>query len=126
MEITKEQILEAVSEMTVIDIMELVSSMEEKFGVVSAVASVSSAQPESQDGDESQEEQTTFEVVLTSHGEKKINVIKAVRALTTLGLKEAKDFVERAPVSIKQDVSKEEAEAMKAKLEEAGASIEIK
>ena len=128
MGITKEQILEAVAEMTTIDIMELVSSMEEKFGVVAAtaVAPAASAQTDGKDGDEVQEEQTSFEVILTSHGKKKINVIKAIRTLTTLGLKEAKDFVEKAPVTVKEDLSKEDAEAMKSKLEAAGASVEIK
>lgn len=120
MSISKDDILNAVAEMSVMDVVALIEAMEEKFGVSAAagvaVAAVAVAV----------EEQTEFDVILTAFGEKKVAVIKAVRGATGLGLKEAKDLVEAAPKAIKEGVSKAEADALKAELEEAGASVEIK
>ena len=122
MSITKEQILESVAGMTVMDVVELVSMMEEKFGVSAAAAvAVSAAGPA-----EVAEEKTEFDVVLAAIGGNKIAVIKAVRGATGLGLKEAKDLVESAPVAVKEAASKDDAEALKKALEEAGASVELK
>ncbi|MCV2404017.1 50S ribosomal protein L7/L12 [Marinomonas sp. C2222] len=123
MALTKEDIINAVAEMSVMDVVELISAMEEKFGV-SAAAAVA-AGPAAEAG-ASAEEQTEFDVVLTAVGDKKVNVIKAVRAATGLGLKEAKAIVDGAPASVKEGVSKEDAEALKGELEGAGASVEIK
>jgi large subunit ribosomal protein L7/L12 len=120
MSISKDDILNAVAEMSVMDVVALIEAMEEKFGV-SASAAVAAAGPA-----EVAEEQTEFDVVMTSFGEKKVAVIKAVRAATGLGLKEAKDLVESAPKAIKEGVEKSEAEDLKKILEEAGASVEIK
>jgi len=120
MSISKDDILNAVAEMSVMDVVALIEAMEEKFGV-SASAAVAAAGPA-----EAAEEQTEFDVVMTSFGEKKVAVIKAVRAATGLGLKEAKDLVESAPKAIKEAVDKAEAEELKKVLEEAGASVEIK
>jgi large subunit ribosomal protein L7/L12 len=120
MSISKDDILNAVAEMSVMDVVALIEAMEEKFGV-SAAAAVAAAGPA-----EAVEEQTEFDVVMTSFGEKKVAVIKAVRGATGLGLKEAKDLVESAPKAIKEGVDKAEAEALKKTLEEAGASVEIK
>jgi large subunit ribosomal protein L7/L12 len=120
MSISKDDILNAVAEMSVMDVVALIEAMEEKFGV-SASAAVAAAGPA-----EVVEEQTEFDVVMTSFGEKKVAVIKAVRAATGLGLKEAKDVVESAPKAIKEGVDKAEAEELKKTLEEAGASVEIK
>jgi large subunit ribosomal protein L7/L12 len=120
MSISKDDILNAVAEMSVMDVVALIEAMEEKFGV-SASAAVAAAGPA-----EVVEEQTEFDVVMTSFGEKKVAVIKAVRAATGLGLKEAKDLVESAPKAIKEGVEKSEAEDLKKILEEAGASVEIK
>ncbi|MFB1016359.1 MAG: 50S ribosomal protein L7/L12 [Alteromonadaceae bacterium] len=120
MSISKDDILNAVAEMSVMDVVALIEAMEEKFGV-SASAAVAAAGPA-----EAAEEQTEFDVVMTSFGEKKVAVIKAVRAATGLGLKEAKDLVESAPKAIKEGVDKAEAEELKKTLEEAGASVEIK
>jgi large subunit ribosomal protein L7/L12 len=112
--------------MSVMEVVELVSAMEEKFGV-SAQAAVAVAAPAAADaGAAAAEEKTEFDVVLSSVGEKKVNVIKAVRALTGLGLKEAKDMVDGAPATIKEGASKEEAEDAKKQLEEAGATVELK
>ena len=125
--ITKEQIIEFISNMSVLEMSELVKEMEEKFGVSAAAAAV--AAPVTGGGGETAaptEEKTEFDVILTSIGEKKINVIKEVRGITGLGLKEAKEAVESAPKSIKEGVTSEEAEEIKKKLEEAGASVEIK
>lgn len=122
MSISKDDILNAIAEMSVMDVVELIEAMEEKFGV-SAAAAVAVA---GGDAGGAAEEQTEFDVVLTSFGEKKVAVIKAVRGATGLGLKEAKDLVEAAPKAIKEGVSKDEAEALKKELEEAGASVEIK
>ncbi|MDO3382741.1 50S ribosomal protein L7/L12 [Gilvimarinus algae] len=124
MSVTKEDIIEAIAEMSVKDVVELVSAMEEKFGVSAAAAVV--AGPAGGDAGGAAEEKTEFDVVLTAVGEKKVNVIKAVRELTGLGLKEAKAIVEEAPKAVKEGASKEDAEAAKAKLEEAGASVELK
>ena len=127
MAISKEEILDAIAEMSVMDVVALVEAMEEKFGV-SAAAAVAVAAPAAggDAGGAAAAEQTEFDVVLTSAGDKKVNVIKAVRAITGLGLKEAKDLVEGAPKPVKEGVSKDEAEKIKAKLEEAGATVELK
>ena len=121
----KEEMLNTISEMTVMEVVELVEAMEEKFGVSAAAVA---AAPAAAGGDAApaQEEQTDFSVILTSEGEKKIGVIKVVRAITGLGLKEAKAAVEATPSPIKEGVPKDEAESIKKQLEEAGASVEIK
>lgn len=125
MSVSKDDILEAIANMTVMDVVELISAMEEKFGV-SAAAAVAAA-PVAAGGEAAAvEEQTEFDVVMTSFGSNKVGVIKAVRALTGLGLKEAKEAVEGAPTTVKEGVSKEEAADVKKQLEEAGASVEIK
>jgi len=121
---TKEDVLEYISNLTVLELSELVKEFEEKFGV-SAQATVVAAAGAG-DAGAAAEEQTEFDVVLTAAGAKKINVIKAVRAITGLGLKEAKAAVEETPTVIKEGVSKEEAEELKKQLEEAGASVELK
>jgi len=125
MAVSKEEILETISSMTVMEVVDLIDAMEEKFGVSAAVAAVAAA-PGAAAAAEAPEEQTEFKVVLTSFGEKKVAVIKVVRAVTSLGLKEAKELVESAPAAIKEGVPKDEAEALKKQLEEAGASAEIK
>ena len=127
MAISKEDILDAISEMSVMDIVALVEAMEEKFGV-SAAAAVAVAAPAAggDAGGAAAAEQTEFDVVLTSSGEKKVNVIKAVRAITGLGLKEAKGLVDGAPSPIKEGVSKDDAEDIKSQIEEAGGSVEVK
>ena len=127
MSVSKEDILNAVAEMSVMDVVELVEAMEEKFGV-SAAAAVAAAPVAGAGGAEAggAEEKDEFEVVLTSAGEKKVNTIKVVRSLTGLGLKEAKALVDEAPSSLKEGVSKDDAEDMKKQLEEAGASVELK
>ncbi len=126
MAVTKEEILESVGNMSVLELSELIKDMEEKFGV-SAQAAVAVAAPAAGGGEaEAAEEQTEFDVVLTSFGEKKVAVIKVVRAITSLGLKEAKDLVEGAPTSVKEGAGKDEAEEMKKQLEEAGATVELK
>ncbi|SHN37019.1 MULTISPECIES: 50S ribosomal protein L7/L12 [Gracilibacillus] len=119
---SKEQIIEAIKEMSVLDLNDLVKAIEEEFGVTAAapVAAAGAA------GGEAAEEQTEFDVVLESAGSSKIKVVKAVREITGLGLKDAKDLVDNAPGAIKEGVEKEEAEEMKSKLEEAGASVELK
>lgn len=122
MALTKEDIINAISEMSVKDVVELISAMEEKFGVTAAVAAVAVAAGPAA----AAEEQTEFNIVLTSSGEKKVNVIKVVRELTGLGLKEAKDLVDGAPSTVKEGASKAEAEDAKKKLEEAGAAVELK
>ena len=125
--ITKDQVIEFISNMSVLEMSDLVKEMEEKFGVSAAAAAVA-APVAAGAGDTAApaEEKTEFDVILTSIGEKKINVIKEVRVITGLGLKEAKEAVESAPKAIKEGVSKEEAEEFKKKLEEAGASVELK
>ena len=123
MSLTKEDIINAVAEMSVSDVVELIEAMEEKFGVTAAAAAVAVA---GGDAGGAAAEQTEFDVVLTSAGDKKVNVIKAVRAITGLGLKEAKGLVDGAPSPIKEGASKEDAEEAKKQLEEAGASVELK
>jgi len=123
---SREEILSAISEMSVLELSELINDMEEKFGV-SAAAAVAVAAPAAAAADAGgSEEQTEFDVVLSSFGEKKVSVIKAVRAITSLGLKEAKDLVESAPTPIKEGVPKDEAEELKKQLEDAGGTVEVK
>jgi len=126
---TKEEIITAIKGMTVLDLAALVKDLQEEFGV-SAAMPMMGAMPGAGGGGgaaaEAPEEQTSFDVILTSAGDKKIQVIKAVREVTTLGLKEAKDLVDNAPQPVKEGVNKEEAEQLKAKLEEQGASVTIK
>jgi large subunit ribosomal protein L7/L12 len=124
MSLSKDDILNAIAEMSVMDVVELVSAMEEKFGV-SAAAAVSAA-PVAADAGAAVEEKDEFDVIITAAGEKKVNSIKVVRAITGLGLKEAKDLVDNAPSAVKEGVSKAEAEDLKKQLEEAGASVELK
>ena len=123
-----EKLMEQIKEMTVLELNELVKALEDEFGVSAAAAAPVMMAGGGAPGAaaEAAEEQTEFDVVLNSVGDKKINVIKVVREVTSLGLKEAKDLVEGAPKPIKEDVSKEEAEAIKKKFEEAGATVEIK
>ncbi|MAC48005.1 MAG: 50S ribosomal protein L7/L12 [Oceanospirillum sp.] len=123
MALTKEDIINAVAEMSVMDVVELVEAMEEKFGVSAAAAVVAGG---AAGGEAAAEEQTEFDVVLTAAGDKKVNVIKAVRAITGLGLKEAKAMVDGVPAAVKEGASKDDAEAAKAQLEEAGATVELK
>ena len=124
--ITKDQVIDFIANMSVLEMSELVNEMEEKFGVSAAAASVAAAPTSAGATESATEEKTEFDVILTSFGDKKINVIKEVRGITGLGLKEAKEAVEAAPKAIKEGASKEEAEEIKKKLEEAGASAEIK
>jgi large subunit ribosomal protein L7/L12 len=123
MSLSKDDILNAIAEMSVMEVVELVSAMEEKFGVSAAAAVVAGP---AGDAGGAAEEKTDFDVVLTSAGDKKVNVIKVVRAVTGLGLKEAKEMVDGAPSTVKEAASKEEAEQIKADLEAAGASVELK
>jgi len=123
-EITKEQVVEFIENMTVLEMSEFVKELEEKFGVSAAAPVAVAAAPAA--GEAAAEEQTEFDVILTSYGEKKINVIKAVRAITGLGLKEAKGLVDGAPGTVKEAVSKDEAADVQKQLEEAGASVELK
>ena len=125
---TKEEVLEAISKMSVMDLVELISEMEEKFGVTAAAPVAVATAPAAGDSEDSAsgDEQTEFEVILQGVGDNKIAVIKAVRSITGLGLKDAKDIVEGAPKSLKESVSKDEADEMKNQLEEAGASVELK
>ena len=123
---TKEEILDAIAEMSVLELSELLKDFEEKFGVTAAApVAVAAAAPASDDSDE-EEEQDSFDIVLTGAGDKKIQVIKEVRALTNLGLKDAKDLVDGAPNAVLEGASKEDAEKAKEALEAAGASIELK
>lgn len=124
-ELTKDQIIDAIANMSVMDVCDLVSAMEEKFGV-SAAAAVAVAGPAAADAGAAAEEKTEFDVVMTSFGSNKIAVIKAIRGITGLGLKEAKDMVEGAPATVKEAASKDEAEDFKKQLEEAGAEVELK
>jgi large subunit ribosomal protein L7/L12 len=126
MAVSKDDILEAISNMSVMEVVELISDMEEKFGVSAAAPVAVAAGPAAGGDAAAAEEQTEFDVVMTSFGSSKVAVIKAVRALTGLGLKEAKDAVEGVPGAIKEGVSKDDAEEAKKQLEEAGASVEIK
>ncbi|KKO05235.1 hypothetical protein LCGC14_0075060 [marine sediment metagenome] len=125
MALSKDDILNAIAEMSVMDVVELVSAMEEKFGV-SAAAAVAAAGPAAAGPAEAAEEKTEFDIVLTAAGEKKVNVIKVVRTITGLGLKEAKDLVDGAPSTVKEAASKADAEEAKKQLEEAGATVELK
>lgn len=127
MALSKEDVLGAIADMSVMEVVDLVQAMEDKFGVSAAVA-VAPA-PAAAAGDAAgagAEEKDEFDVILTTYGEKKVNVIKAVRAITGLGLKEAKTLVEEAPAAVKEGASKVEAEAIQKKLEEAGATVELK
>ncbi|CBV41111.1 50S ribosomal protein L7/L12 [Halomonas elongata] len=124
MALTKEDIINAVADMSVMEVAELIEAMEEKFGVSAAAAVV--AGPGAGGEGEAAEEQTEFDLVLTGAGDKKVNVIKAVREITGLGLKEAKGAVDGVPATLKEGMSKEDAEEAKTKLEEAGASVELK
>lgn len=126
MALSNEEIISAIKEKPVMEIVELVKAMEDEFGVSAAVATVAAAPAAGGAAAEAEEEQTEFDVVLTSFGDNKVSVIKAVRAITSLGLKEAKDLVEGVPASIKEGVSKDEAADFKKQMEEAGATVEIK
>ncbi len=123
---SREEILNAVAEMSVLELSELIKEMEEKFGVSAAAVAVAAPAGGGAAAESAAEEQTEFDVVLASFGEKKVGVIKAVRAMTGLGLKEAKDLVESAPILVREGVSKDEAEEAKKQLEEAGATVEVK
>lgn len=126
MAVSKEDILDAVANMSVMEVVELIGAMEEKFGVTAAAAVA--AAPAAGEGGEAAvvEEKTEFDVVMTSFGSNKVSVIKAVRAITGLGLKEAKEAVEGAPTTVKEGVTKEEAEEVQKQLEDAGATVEVK
>ncbi len=124
--LSNEDILGAIADMSVMDVVELVSAMEEKFGVTAAAAVAAAPAASGGDAGAAEEEQTEFDVILTAAGEKKVNVIKVVRAITGLGLKEAKGLVDNAPSSIKEGAPKAEAEEVKKQLEEAGGSAELK
>jgi len=127
MAITKDEILDAISNMTVLELSELLGEFEEKFNVTAAAPAAAAAAPAGGGGDAAaEEEQDEFDVVLTAAGDKKIQVIKEVRSLTNLGLKEAKELVDSAPKPVLEKASKEDAEKAKTKLEEAGASVELK
>ncbi len=126
MAVSKAEILDAIAGMTVLDLSELIKEMEEKFGVSAAAAAVAVAAPAAGGAAAAVEEQTEFTVMLNAAGEKKVEVIKVVRAATGLGLKEAKDLVDGAPKAVKEAISKTDAEALKKQLEAAGASVEIK
>lgn len=123
MSLTKEDIINAIAEMSVKDVVELITAMEEKFGVTAAVAAVAVG---GGDAGAAAEEKTEFDIVLAAAGDKKVNVIKVVRAITGLGLKEAKEMVDGAPSTLKEAASKDEAEDAKKQLEEAGATVELK
>ena len=126
---TKEEILESISNMSVMDLVDLISDIEEKFGVTAAAvaaAPAAAAGAAADNGEEAAEEKSAYDVVLTASGDKKVAVIKAVRAATDLGLKEAKDLVDGAPKTVKEGVKKEDAEALVAALQEAGGQAEMK
>ncbi len=126
MGMSKDDILNAIAEMSVMEVVELIEAMEEKFGVTAAAAVAAAPAAGGGDTADAVEEQTEFDVILTSAGEKKVNVIKVVRAITGLGLKEAKGLVDGAPSPVKEGASKDEAEDIKKQLEEAGGSAELK
>ncbi len=126
MALSKDEILDAISNMTVMEVVDLISAMEEKFGVSAAAAVAAVPMAAGGEAGGAAEEKTEFDVVLTGFGSNKVAVIKAVRGITGLGLKEAKALVESAPAPIKEGVSKEEAEEIQKQLEEAGASVEVK
>ena len=125
-DITKDQVVDFIANMSVLEMSELVKEMEEKFGVSAAAAAVAAPASGGGESEAAAEEKTEFDVILTSFGEKKINVIKEVRAITGLGLKEAKDLVEGVPSAVKEGATKDEAAEIKTKLEEAGATVELK
>lgn len=125
MAVTKDEILEAIASMNVVEVMDLVKAMEEKFGV-SAAAAVAVAAAPAAGAAAAAEEKTSFNVIMTNFGSNKIGVIKAVREITGLGLKEAKEMVEKVPATVKEGATKEDADSFKKKLEEAGATVEIK
>jgi len=126
MAVNKEELLETISNMTVLEVVELVEAMEEKFGVSAAVAAAPAAAGAAAGDAAAAEEKTEFDVILTGFGENKVAAIKAVRSITGLGLKEAKELVEGAPSPMKEGASKDEAEEIKKQLEEAGATVEVK
>jgi large subunit ribosomal protein L7/L12 len=126
MALSKAEILDAVANLTVLELSELITDMEEKFGVSAAAAAVAVAAPAAGGAAAAAEEKTEFDVVLTDVGANKVSVIKAVREITGLGLKEAKDLVDGAPKTVKEAAAKADADAAKAKLEEAGAKVELK
>ena len=126
MAIAKQEILDAIGNMSVLELSQLIKDMEEKFGVSAAAATVAVAAPAAGGGAAAAEEKTEFTVILAAAGENKVNSIKAVREVTGLGLKEAKDLVDGAPKPVKEGISKADAEALKKKLEEAGAKVEVK
>jgi large subunit ribosomal protein L7/L12 len=126
MAVSKEELLESISGMSVLELSELIKEMEDKFGVSAAAAAVAVAAPAAGGDAGTAEEKDSFDVVLAEMGPNKVSVIKAVRAVTSLGLKEAKDLVESAPATVKEGATKDEAADMKKKLEEAGAKIELK
>jgi large subunit ribosomal protein L7/L12 len=125
-DITKEDVIEFIANMSVLDLSELVKELEEKFGVTAAAPMAFAAAPAGGDAGAAAEEQTEFDVILETFGDKKINVIKEVRAITGLGLKEAKALVEEAPKAVKEGIAKDEAEKIKEKLEGAGAQVSVK
>jgi len=126
MAVGKEEILDAIAGMSVLDLSELIKAMEDKFGVSAAAPVAMAAMPAAGGAVEAAEEKTEFDVILSSFGENKVGVIKVVRAVTGLGLKEAKDLVEAAPSTVKEGVSKDDSESIKKQLEEAGAKVEVK
>ena len=126
MAVSKEDILETISNMSVMDVVDLISAMEEKFGVSAAAPVAVAAGPAAGGDAAAEEEQTEFDVVMTSFGAQKVPVIKTVREITGLGLKEAKDLVEGVPATVKEGIAKDEADEIMKKLEEAGASVEVK
>ena len=123
---TKEDVISFIDDMSVLEMSEFVKELEEKYGVTAAAPAMAMAMPAAGDGDAAVEEKTEFDVVLTAIGDKKIQVIKEVRTITGLGLKDAKDLVEAAPKAIKEGVKKEEAEEIKKKIEEVGGAVEVK
>ena len=127
-DITKEDVVELIANMSVLELSELVKEMEEKFGVSAAapVAMMAAGPADAAAGGEAAEEQTEFDVILTAHGDKKIQVIKEVRAITGLGLKDAKELVDGVPKPVKEAIARDEAEKIKAQLEETGAQVEVK
>jgi len=126
-DITKQDVIDFIANMTVLDLSELIKELEEKFGVSAAApVAMMAAGPAAEGGGAQAEEKTEFDVILTAHGDKKIQVIKEVRAITGLGLKDAKDLVDGVPKPVKEGISKDEAEKIKVQLEEAGAQVEVK
>jgi len=123
---TKEDVVSFIDNMTVLEMSEFVKELEDKYGVTAAAPAVAVAAPAAGSGDAAAEEKTEFDVVLTAAGDKKIQVIKEIRTITGLGLKDAKDLVEAAPKAIKEGVKKEEADEIKKKVEEAGGTVEVK